>query len=92
MNQRTTITYRTDGSTIREKLLTLAEFIQFSRLKPGQRILLGEVNNEGYSYNTQSLWIGDATIYNGPTTASDEGWDWNSTLCKKYVIEVNEYT
>ena len=94
-----TNTYNNKHEHVRtEKLLTLAEFIQFGRLKPGQKIMIGEVGREKtglkreFSTNTETFWVGHATEYHSPSD-NDGGFGWNfeSDICKKYVIEVTEH-
>ena len=94
-----TNTYKNGVYVRTEKLLTLGEYVKFGRLKVGQCLLIGEaitrgigIKQEWFTTNTKSIWIGDATPYH-TISKSDGGfgWDYNSDICQKYVLEIHEY-
>lgn len=95
IKMRTTNIYTVNASgekLIRsEKLCTLREFLEMNRLKIGQSLYLAEIDEQGRSKNSETIFIGDATPYTQPTTASEEGWDYNHPRMKKFVLEIREY-
>lgn len=76
----------------REKLCSMREYVEMGRLSPGQKLLIGEVGSEGESYNTETIWVGNATPFHRPSTSDAEiGWPYDDELMKLYVLEVEVF-
>ena len=92
----TTNTYRKGEFSHSEKLCTLKEYVQMGRLKPGSKLLLGEIRKDiddrEVSTNTRSIWIGDATIHHMPCkNDAHVGWPEDHPLMQKFVLVINDY-
>lgn len=89
--ENTTNSYVNGELLCREKLCTLKEYVQMERVKPGRKLLLGDVK-DGVHSNTETIWIGDATPYHAPSTNDGGfGWDYNAPIMKKFVLEIHTY-
>lgn len=93
--ETTTNTYKNNKFIQSEKCCTLGEFVKMGRLKPGQNLFIGFVETrlgKECHYNTESIWIGDATVYHEPS-ANDGGfgWNFNNPVMNKFVLEINLY-
>lgn len=78
-----------------EKLCTLLEYVQMSRLEPGHKLLLVEITKDASgrecSCNAETLYVGNCTPYIQPTTSDgEEGWDYSHPRMKKFVLEIHE--
>lgn len=91
-NFPTTTTFHKNTFVFAEKQLTLKEYCQLGRIKPGQQLYLADVDSSGCTRNGKTIWIGDATPYIIPTTNDGGiGWDLNDPLMAKAVVEIYTY-
>ena len=88
----TTNFYHRNKLVRQEKILTLAEFLSLGRVEPGQRLLVGDVTQDGRTCNVHTIWIGHATPYHAPSdNDGGMGWDHSKGLCLSFVIEVHTF-
>jgi len=81
-NIRTTVIRNGKTDEFRqEKLCTFDEYVNFGRAEAGQRILLGQVDADGRSFNTETFWVGDH--FNA---------DYIASICDLFVLEVTDFS
>lgn len=71
-----------------EELITLENWVKFNRIEPGQKLKLWWKEKE--YWKTEIIWVGNCTPYIQPT--ENDGvidWNFNSDICKRYIIEVH---
>lgn len=96
----TTNIYNKKGELVRsEGLVTLRKWVMMGRLKSGQKLLIGNIEEHGgrdegeLHTHTLSFWVGDCTPHIQRTTNDGGiGWDYNDPQMKKFVLEVYDYT
>lgn len=94
--KRTTDIYNRNGNLIRsEKRCSLLKYVKMGKLKPGQKLLIGEIK-EKYSIelssDTEIIWIGHATPFHEPSENDGEiGWNYDNPRMSKFVLEVYCY-
>lgn len=91
-NRTSIINGKKDEVIRQEALCTFGDYIAMGRHKPGQRLCLVNIDNQGRKSDFESIWIGDATMYHAPSTSDGGiGWDMSHERMSKFVLEVYEF-